>query len=431
MLRNVSFISIYASLALTSSHLSPLSAAPASLNEETAVQRALAHYPPLKVAELEMAKAQARFRWSGRFPNPELGLEAATDEFGLDEDEGSLAITFSQRFPVTDRLRREKELTRIGIDTAVWEIQEARRRLISDVKTRVVHLLALQEQRRVRQRMLRLNAKLIDYTDRGAKTGEIPRFDATQAELDASILEEAIRDLEVADEVWRGELRGLLGSESASLPQITGDLAVPPTQPATEATARWQEALANRPEMQLAKLAERHALAEIALAHAQRWEDIKVELRVERERAVDEPGGLETNRFVGLGLSIPLPFRSPTKSLTEVKYLEREQSQRRVTAVAMQIRNEVRTAAALLAKHYLLVKRYETLVETAHEYHQDIQASYQRGETSFTQMQQAQEQTLKIESTLIDRKKDYHLARIQLESLTASHPGVIAIAATK
>ena len=74
-----------------------------ALTREGAVRRAVINNPELGVAMMEIARAKSRLRWAGRLDNPELELSSSTDQLGLNEDEGTFEIAFSQRFAESSR----------------------------------------------------------------------------------------------------------------------------------------------------------------------------------------------------------------------------------------------------------------------------------------------------------------------------------------
>ncbi|MBP6784982.1 MAG: hypothetical protein KA152_14400, partial [Verrucomicrobiales bacterium] len=81
-----------------------------SLSRDKVIALALGNNRELKIAALEINRATSRVQWSGRLENPELELSARDDGVGLDEGEGNYEIAFSQRFPLTAKLKKETGL---------------------------------------------------------------------------------------------------------------------------------------------------------------------------------------------------------------------------------------------------------------------------------------------------------------------------------
>ncbi|MCC6952536.1 MAG: TolC family protein, partial [Deltaproteobacteria bacterium] len=118
---------------------------PVALSRNKAISLAFSNNRDLKIATLEIERAKTRVRWSGRLENPELELRVNDDGVGLDEGEGNYEVAFSQRFPLTAKLKRETGLRKYQVILAEAEIAERRRELAGEVDRSVVELLATRE----------------------------------------------------------------------------------------------------------------------------------------------------------------------------------------------------------------------------------------------------------------------------------------------
>jgi len=120
---------------------SPLNAEPGVVISLASVgDRIRAQNPDLSAARLRIREAQGRMKQSGRLANPELGVE-----FGHDARfrERALEIGFSQRFPVTNRLKLEKEVSATEVKVAAAEVREVERQLIAEARSGIVKVLAV------------------------------------------------------------------------------------------------------------------------------------------------------------------------------------------------------------------------------------------------------------------------------------------------
>ena len=84
---------------------------------------------------LRIREALGRSAQAGRHANPDLESSFENDPRFR---EWRAEIGFSQRFPVTDRLRREKEIGRTEIRTAEAEVREVERGLITSARQAVI-----------------------------------------------------------------------------------------------------------------------------------------------------------------------------------------------------------------------------------------------------------------------------------------------------
>ena len=106
------FLMRTASFALIFALLQSLPVRGAPLTRDAAILEAVTKNPELGVAMIEIARAKSRLRWAGKLDNPELELSGSTDQLGANEGESTAEIALSQRFPITSRLRDEKNVRR-------------------------------------------------------------------------------------------------------------------------------------------------------------------------------------------------------------------------------------------------------------------------------------------------------------------------------
>ncbi|MDB6071012.1 MAG: TolC family protein, partial [Verrucomicrobiales bacterium] len=118
----------------------PTSAQARPFSPDSAAAYAIAHNPDLAVARATLDEARARVLQAGNLANPELETEVRPNLAGR---EFSAGITYSQRFPLTNRLRLEKALSLAAVKTAEIEIQANARTLAAEVKGVAVQGLSL------------------------------------------------------------------------------------------------------------------------------------------------------------------------------------------------------------------------------------------------------------------------------------------------
>ncbi|MEQ1840169.1 MAG: TolC family protein, partial [Verrucomicrobiales bacterium] len=151
-----------------------------SLARDKAISLAFANHRELKIAALEIKRASSRVQWSGRLENPELELSASDDGVGLDEGEGNYEIAFSQRFPLTAKLKKETSLRRYQVILAEAEIAERRREIAGEVDRAVVELLATREKILLGREGITLNKEIVTFLEKKAKLGEASKLDVIQ-----------------------------------------------------------------------------------------------------------------------------------------------------------------------------------------------------------------------------------------------------------
>lgn len=101
-----------------------------ALTAETAARLAREQNPELVAARSLIEESQARTLSTGRLANPELQTEIA----GGQDWEGRVSVGITQRFPLTARLRLERELSALDVELARLEVRERERQI--EVATR-------------------------------------------------------------------------------------------------------------------------------------------------------------------------------------------------------------------------------------------------------------------------------------------------------
>ncbi|HDO7893215.1 TPA: TolC family protein, partial [Legionella pneumophila] len=90
-------------------------------------QMALCANRDLKAARLNVSIAQARLVQAGLWSNPSLNLNNNDDRIFNNEGEYSRTVGFTQAFPISGRIARQKKVARIDVAKAMVEIREAER----------------------------------------------------------------------------------------------------------------------------------------------------------------------------------------------------------------------------------------------------------------------------------------------------------------
>ena len=402
----------------------PLGAADSrSLSRNEAIALALANNRELSIASLEIERAASSFRWAGRLDNPQLSISRSGDAIGLDDGESNYEIGFSQRFPITSRLKKEKGLKKYQILLAEAEITERRREIAGEVDLAIVDLLATRKKILLGQKLLTLNREIVDFLKQQQKRGEVSSLDVMQATLTGRKLEQAAKGQRTVEQQKLFALNQILGIEATSVVTVTETLDLPGNNPEIEAD--FATVLGRRPDYVLALAKIDEANAAIALQEASRWEDISVRLFVEGENAVDEPIGLERNAFAGFGISIPLPLRKRNQAGIERAQIDRRAADKGVEAASFTIRSECENAFQQRKNSWeLATDASGELLNLAEDNLKEFRKAYQEGQASLIQVQQAQEQVLELQNASVEFTAEYHRAAARVRYVTGNYPNL-------
>lgn len=384
-----------------------------SFDRSSAIRYALERNADLRAARLAVAQAEARLDRSGRLDNPTLKLDYASDQLYNDEGESTFGVGISQSFPLARRLKKQKEVSRVDVARARMEVRQFERQLANEICEFALDIQVLEERMSLASRLVDKAAQLFAFTRERSQTGELSLLVANQAELELEVAKQELAHLEMEREKSIHRLAPLLGRRSAehiafkSSGPIVPDEAPPGFDPAV---------LERHPEFQLAVLSERAAEAEAALARADNWENVTASLFWENERGVDQPAGLGTDRFVGVGISIPIPLRKHGDLKAREKLVDRDRSRLEAAAIKLAVENEIEHALHETVQFRQRIESYQSeVLALAQSQLSQVRDAQQRGQLSYRELLQAELQTLRLEEQRIHLLESYAEARLELE----------------
>ena len=384
----------------------------ASFTLETAAAHALRHNADLAAARFGIEEARGRFQQSGRLANPALGSELKP---GVNGREGGASIGFMQRFPLTSRLRLERQVSAKLLTVAVAEVRDAERRLAAQVRTAAVQVLALEAQLALKERQLANNRALGALARKIAGTGEGPTLDALHFDLEAQQLVVQSLQLDSARTTVVGGLLPLLGLAGTETIEFTDPL------PEPAATVADAPALGRRPDHQAAQARTEAARQAVLLARANRWEDAGVGLFGAVDRTEDVPDGLRTDGFVGLRFSLPLPFWNRNQGRVHEATATAARAVKEVEALASRIRAEAAAAEAeMRATARLAGQLTNVLLPQAVQLEERLTRFHREGQSPLADTLRAREKRLQMEAIRLDAVRDFHLARVRLLAATGT-----------
>jgi outer membrane protein, heavy metal efflux system len=381
-----------------------------SLSVEGAADYALKRNPTLAAARLRIEEARGRLQQSGRLSNPELESGFTRNTMGR---EGSFEIGFTQRFPLTSRLRHEKAVSRAELAAAESEVRDAERKLAAEVRAAAVKLLALRGQRDLRTKQLSNSRELSEFLLKRVATGEASQVDASQVELESRQIEVENLTLAADEAVLLGELRPLLGVAGDDRITITGELPPPKSIPtAGDVTGR--------PDILAAQSRAEAARSVVLEQRARRWEDIGVGASYTRERVLDEPEPIETEQVIGFRFSLPLPLWNDNSGRIREAQAAAVRAEKELDAAKLTANAEVMAALSAMRAYATLIGELDDKVMPAATRIEDqLRNSYSTGLTPLTDVLRARTRRLELQRQRLDALRDYQLARIRHSAATS------------
>lgn len=373
--------------------------------------RVRAANPQLKAARLAIAEAEGRLLGAGRLANPVLSLEHQ-GESGLSPQ--TTGVGLDQSFPLTKRLKLEKEISSKMVRTAELEVRDAERHLIAEAQTLVVKLIAIDQQRALRTRQAGIARELAQFAKERSTKGELSPLDAAQALVDAQRALLAGKTLETERVAILGEAKRALGVSPEETLTVSGSLP-PLSMPLGE---NWEQ----RPDFQASRLKGEAAKTDIDLAQSKKWEDASAGIFGAREEQKVPGRGVDHSGFLGVRISIPLPLRKRNEGEVAEKTASAERAALESEALAAAITNEATTAREEMAAHAgLAAEIRNTLLPAIREQSERLEQAYKTGETDLISVLRAREQQLELEAAVLDASRDFHLARVRYEAAIGLH----------
>ena len=409
---------------IVQSILTSLVAAPLSLSKEQAVARALQQNPALNAARTTIDRALGNRQQAGRWANPELSIDYATDQTFNDEGEYGYSVGFEQRFPVTNRLRLQKSIAQDEIELAVAEVANQVRLLTLEVETSVAAATALEAQIELRDERLQLNRKFAAFMESRVQAGEVSSVETNQVQIELYAVEQEKQELSNTLLLELAKLKQLIGANVDAELSLTHQFELPATQP--QLASLTQESLMQHPEYRMKALLSGISDKRVSVVKAERWADIAVRVFFDEERSVDDPGGLGTDRFFGVGVSIPLPLLDRKQGAILASRAEQRQFKYELDRVGLEVRSEAHTQATLAVSLYQQARDYDQhLTKLVEKNLIEIKSAYGAGQINLVELFRSQQQGLRVQSAQLTKLHDFEQAIIRWKAATAQAQPVL------
>lgn len=371
-----------------------------TLTADSAVAMAIKGNKDLSAARFLMQEAEGRARGTGNLPNPELETEVA----GGQDLEGRVIAGIMQRFPLTGRLRLERQLSDLDMQMARLEVREKEWLLTLAVRKAFYELAAAREAVAISNRQAEWADAFTKSVAEGVDTGFRSKLDLQEAMLSASNLHakaDSLRVLEMESSARLNEWHGLPADAVVILSQ---NLSLPKSVPSPKPAGK-------RADLELAEMAVQTGETNISLSKATRWDDVGVGLFVEGERFRDDPTGIEPEALAGVKLTIPLPLWQNGSGRVAEKEAARQRLSARLDSLRFAVQNQVLTTYRVMSLRFRSASQFgEKVLSTANGHIRDCEAAYARGEVDLQAVFRARDRLAEVELSDLEARKAYFLA---------------------
>ncbi|AWN72401.1 TolC family protein [Legionella anisa] len=378
-----------------------------ALTLQEITQIALANNKDLKAARYNVAIAKARLIQAGLWPNPSLNLSNNDDRLFNDEGEYSRSAGFSQAFPISGRIAKQKNVARLDVLKAMAEIGEAERQLSAKVAN--AFYAAVITERRLQQLnyLLKINKELVNVIHNRYHAAEISKLDENAARIEylriaqEKHLQHSLRISQNAT------LNQLMGRQADSPLLLKGDLVTGRQLPELTLLKTW--ALSHRPDRQAIVLSMGRAEADHRLAKAERFADWTVGLGVQQDKIVVEEGPPQpADRTLGVTLSVPLPLLNRNQGRILEASHTATQAMMALSALNLSIETEIASNYGQLKALKMSLRETQTVsLKLGVENIKLAQDSYENGQISLLNVLQVQKQQNDLQMTYLATLEKY------------------------
>jgi len=355
----------------------------------------------LVAARQLVAEAQGELKGAGLESNPELEVGFETNQRF---HEFMLTVGISKKFPRTNRLFIEKEVSQILIEAAQAEVRDAERLIIGQARLILVEVLALRQKKSLIAYQEENARKLTEFIEQAAVKGEASLLDAGVALLEATRLENRAKQIEIKEILAMAKLRPLLGMEPEGKLIVTGVL-TDPQMPMMNVTR------VRRPDLEVARLRARSATAATDLARSTRVGDLEAGLYAGLGRSEDAPDGFEREHILGVRFKIPLGDNPRT--VGDVIASDAKAARLAIGSLALEqlATAEAHAAYAEMQEWQLLAEQIKTrLLPLADEQIRKTEEARATGQVALREVLLAKEQKLDLQTSYLEAVRDFHLA---------------------
>jgi outer membrane protein, heavy metal efflux system len=375
-----------------------------TLSTQSLAKRVSNNNPQLRAAKLKINEAAGRLSQSGRNANPTLGIGVNKSIPGT---EGELGVSFSQRFPITNKLSLEKRVSADQLLIAKEEIKIAEQQLITAAQLIAVEILQLDSQQSNIDKQITSLQTIATFIDKAATAGELSPLDAAQTKLEIQTLTIQKTQLASQRNLLTTQLKQYIGLPSDKPLTLTGSL------PSLSIPSQ-SLSLTDRADYRAKALEFQYAKSNILLEKSKRYDDVELSVSSALGRTEDEPVGAETEGAIGMGLSIPLPFYDKNEGNIEAATASAQRATLERSALGAEITLQVamhkQEMQAWLDQNAAVRNQ---LIPLAQKTSADLEAAYKNGQGDFTSFLKSKNQELALQNSLLENNLKFYQARVK------------------
>jgi cobalt-zinc-cadmium efflux system outer membrane protein len=403
---------------------------PFELTADAAVREALAANRDLQAAIETIAIARGRLLQAGRLENPELEASYADDFAFSAEGERNASVGLAQRFPITSRLAREKDVAARDVTIAEAEVRDFARRLVAEVQSTFYTVRTQAERITVNAELIETVRRVEEATARRLRAAEVSPAEVSLLRIERLRLEQEAQTLTRERAIAAAALTRLLGRATSEEIEPVGVLDPGPL-PQVMVPRGGGPTAEERPDLEAARGQVERADADRALARTEVWEDWTVGLGYERDRQVIDaptPIPIQRDSFLTLGVRLPIPLWNRQQGRIAAAESELRRSRQSRDGLVLRIEEDVRAAEARVRTLRSSVDAYaQEILPEATRAQELFERGYRQGLVGIAELLQAQRQYNESRALHLELLGDLRQAAIALEAARGSGPHLNAL----
>lgn len=346
------------------------------------VSIALANNGELKALREEIEIFAANKIKAGFYPNPTLELEGENGARNYNKKENLASIGIGQELLTGGKRAKRLAVAEQELQGFNLRIIDAERRLLLELKTGYHDFVLARNRVDLARKSAELSSKLLDIAKARFAAGEIAELDVNLARLEAARGEGKKREAEEDSARMRERMLSLTGVSMEEQFAVADSFSLKPVTKTSEDLKAL--ALQNRPDLKALHAENRKGEAEIALAKAERIPNLTSGLAFIREKKTVPAGETDerdTDYFVGLKLSVPLPVFDRNQAGLQEARAKKAGAEHRHRFLLRNIEREVTGAhGRLVASGKTVLLFQEGILPQLNENLKLVQKSYRLGE---------------------------------------------------
>jgi len=331
--------------------------APDALTLAQLEEYALRNNPTLRQAAAVLQRARGRWLQAGLYPNPTSGYES--EEINDNGSAGRHGVFVGQRIVTANKLGWNRAVAAGRIDTATWQAETQRFRVLSDVRLLFYEALGAQQSVQLAEELLKVAQQGAKLAQQLKDAKQAPQTDVLQAEIDLEVIELLLKNARQRKQAALRQLAAVAGLRELPTATLQGELSLDQTPIDQESSL--QRVLSSSPLLEAARADVRRARSQLGRESVQPVPDVNTRLGTSYDFGADRT-------LFGLEVGVMLPLRNRNQGNIAAAHAD----------VHRAIENVQRLELALRRRFAAVYQQYETARAQAVAYQTTILQKAQR-----------------------------------------------------